>query len=454
MMQSGRILVVDDNKNALSALKMLLQIDYELVVTLANPNLVLAELEKDDFDIVLLDMNFSAGINTGNEGLYWLCEIKKKSPTTEVVMITAYGDVELAVKALKNGAADFILKPWENEKLLATLQAALKLRRSNIQVEVLKQREQILKNGLNQEQRHILGSSPGILSMMQTIAKVAKTDANVLITGENGTGKELVAMEIHRRSERNNELLVSVDMGAIPETLFESELFGHKKGAFTDAREDRMGKFQLAHKGTLFLDEIGNLPFTLQSKLLTTLQSRTVIPIGSNQPVPIDIRLICATNCDVEQLVEQQKFREDLLYRINTICIEVPPLRERGGDIELLAQFFLAYFEKKYRKPSLKISSQALRKLAEYPWPGNVRELQHTIEKAVILSDSGNLKPDDFIFKSAGKYTGANFLTLEEMEKYMIETAIDRHKGKHSAVAHQLGISRQTLYNKIKRYDL
>jgi len=454
MMQSGRILVVDDNKNALSALKMLLQIDYEMVVTLANPNLVLAELDKDDFDIVLLDMNFSAGINTGNEGLYWLCEIKKKSPTTEVVMITAYGDVELAVKALKNGAADFILKPWENEKLLATLQAALKLRRSNIQVEELKQREQIIKKGLNQEQRHILGSSPGILSMMQTITKVAKTDANVLITGENGTGKELVAMEIHRRSERNNELLVSVDMGAIPETLFESELFGHKKGAFTDAREDRMGKFQLAHKGTLFLDEIGNLPFTLQSKLLTTLQSRTVIPIGSNQPVPIDIRLICATNCDVEQLVEQQKFREDLLYRINTICIEVPPLRERGGDIELLAQFFLAYFEKKYRKPSLKISSQALRKLAEYPWPGNVRELQHTIEKAVILSDSGNLKPDDFIFKSAGKLAGASFLTLEEMEKYMIETAIDRHKGKHSAVANQLGISRQTLYNKIKRYDL
>lgn len=454
MMQSGRILVVDDNKNALSALKMLLQIDYELVVTLANPNLVLAELDKDDFDIVLLDMNFSAGINTGNEGLYWLCEIKKKSPTTEVVMITAYGDVELAVKALKNGAADFILKPWENEKLLATLQAALKLRRSNVQVEELKQREQILKKGLNQEQRHILGSSPGILSMMQTIAKVAKTDANVLITGENGTGKELVAMEIHRRSERNNELLVSVDMGAIPETLFESELFGHKKGAFTDAREDRIGKFQLAHKGTLFLDEIGNLPFTLQSKLLTTLQSRTVIPIGSNQPVPIDIRLICATNCNLEQLVEQQKFREDLLYRINTICIEVPPLRERGGDIELISQFFLAYFEKKYRKPSLKISSQALRKLTEYPWPGNVRELQHTIEKAVILSDSGNLKPDDFIFKSTGKLTGASFLTLEEMEKYMIETAIDRHKGKHSAVADQLGISRQTLYNKIKRYDL
>jgi DNA-binding NtrC family response regulator len=453
-MQTGRILVVDDNKNALSALRMLLQLEFETVVTLANPNLILATLGKEDFDILLLDMNFSAGISTGNEGLYWLGEIKKTAPTTEVVMITAYGDVELAVKALKNGAADFILKPWENEKLLATLQATLKLRRSNIQVEELKQREQTLKRGLNQDQRHILGSSPGILNMMQTIAKVAKTDANVLITGENGTGKELVAYEIHRKSERNNELLVSVDMGAIPETLFESELFGHKKGAFTDAREDRMGKFQLAHKGTLFLDEIGNLPHTLQSKLLTALQSRTIVPIGSNQPVPIDIRLICATNCDLEQLVSQQRFREDLLYRINTIWIEVPPLRERGSDIESLAAFFLTYFEKKYRKPSLKISPQALRKLTDYPWPGNVRELQHTIEKAVILSDSGTLKPDDFVFKPAGKQAGANFLTLEEMEKHMIETALYKHKGKHTAVANQLGISRQTLYNKIKKYDL
>jgi DNA-binding NtrC family response regulator len=453
-MHNGKILVVDDNKNTLGALKMLLQLEFETVVALANPNLILSSLDKEDFDIVLLDMNFSAGINTGNEGLYWLGEIRKKSPTTEVVMITAYGDVELAVKALKNGAVDFILKPWENEKLLATLMATLKFRRSNIQVEELKQREQALKKGLNQEYRHILGSSQVILNMMQTIAKVAKTDANILITGENGTGKELVAHEIHRRSERHNELLVSVDMGAIPETLFESELFGHMKGSFTDAREDRMGKFHLAHKGTLFLDEIGNLTHTLQSKILTTLQSRTIVPIGSNQPVPIDIRLICATNCDLEELVAQQKFREDLLYRINTISIEVPPLRERGDDIELLANFFLNYFEKKYHKSELKISDQAMKKLAEYPWPGNVRELQHTIEKAVILNDSGTLLPDDFVFKSSGKLSGDNFLTLEEMEKYMIEKALDKHKGKHSAVADQLGISRQTLYNKIKRYDL
>jgi DNA-binding NtrC family response regulator len=453
-MQNGKILVVDDNKNALNALRMLLQLDFETVVTLASPNPIHSALEKEDFDIVLLDMNFSAGINTGNEGLYWLGEIKKSKPTTEVVLITAYGDVELAVRALKSGAADFVLKPWENEKLLATLHSTLKLRRSNVQVEELKQRERSLKRELNQEQRHILGSSTGIMNMMQTIAKVAKTDANVLITGENGTGKELVAREIHRRSERNNELLVSIDMGAIPETLFESELFGHKKGSFTDAHEDRTGKFQIAHKGTLFLDEIGNLPHPLQSKLLSVLQNRTIIPIGSNQPVPVDIRLICATNCDLDQLVMQQKFREDLLYRINTIWIEVPPLRERGADIEILAMFFLSYFVKKYRKPSLKISSQAMQKLKVYPWPGNVRELQHTIEKAVILSDSGTLTPEDFIFKSIGKSAVASFLTLEEMEKRMIETALDRLNGKHKAVAIQLGISRQTLYNKIKKYDL
>jgi DNA-binding NtrC family response regulator len=454
MMQSGKILIVDDNRSALSALKMLLQFEFETVVTIANPNQITAELRKNDFDVVLLDMNFSAGINTGNEGLFWLGEIKKIAPTTEVVMITAYGDVELAVKALKQGAADFILKPWENEKLLATLKSTLKLRKSNIKVEELTQREQTLKTELNQEQRLIIGSSPGVLRMMQMIAKVAKTDANVLITGENGTGKELVAREVHRKSDRNSELLITVDMGAIAETLFESELFGHKKGAFTDAREDRIGKFQLAHKGSLFLDEIGNLPLPLQSKLLAALQNRTIIPVGSNQPVAIDIRLISATNSNLEQLIAQQQFREDLLYRLNTIRIEVPPLRERGEDIELLATFFLKYFEKKYHKFSLKIGSQAINKLMKYCWPGNVRELQHTIEKAVILSDSDTLKPEDFVLKVPSRSAEANFFTIEEMEKQMIEVALDKHNGNLTAVANQLGISRQTLYNKIKRYDL
>jgi DNA-binding NtrC family response regulator len=453
-MQSGKILIVDDNKSALSALRMLLQLEFETVVTIANPNQIKVELGKDDFDVVLLDMNFSAGINSGNEGLFWLGEIKSAAPSIEVIMITAYGDVELAVKALKQGAADFILKPWENEKLLATIKSIFKLRRSNKQVEELKHREQTIKRELNQEQRPIVGSSQGIVHMLQMISKVAKTDANVLITGENGTGKELVAREIHRKSQRHRELLVTVDMGAIPDTLFESELFGHKRGAFTDAKEDRIGKFQLAHLGSLFLDEIGNLPLSLQSKLLAILQNHNITPVGSNQEVYIDIRLISATNSDLEQLVAQQKFREDLLYRINTIWIEVPPLRERGKDIELLAEYFLKYYEKKYRKSALKINTQAMHKLMKYPWPGNVRELQHMIEKAVILSDSGTFKPDDFIFKSGARMTTSNLLTLEEMEKQMIEAALDRYNGKHTSVANQLGISRQTLYNKIKLYDL
>jgi DNA-binding NtrC family response regulator len=433
---------------------MLLQLEFETVVTIGNPNQIKVELGRDDFDVVLLDMNFSAGINSGNEGLFWLGEIKSVAPSIEVIMITAYGDVELAVKALKQGAADFILKPWENEKLLATIKSIFKLRRSTRQVEELKQREQTIKRELNQEQRSIVGSSPRIVHMMQMISKVARTNANVLITGENGTGKELVAREIHRNSERNRELLVTLDMGSIPETLFESELFGHKKGAFTDAKEDRIGKFQLAHLGSLFLDEIGNLPLFLQSKILAILQNHIITPVGSNQEIHIDIRLISATNSDLEQLVAQQKFREDLLYRINTIWIEVPPLRERGKDIELLAGYFLQYYEKKYRKTSLKISTQAMHKLMKYPWPGNVRELQHMIEKAVILGDSDTFKPDDFIFKSGPRMASSNLLTLEEMEKQMIEAAMDRYNGKHTAVASQLGISRQTLYNKIKHYDL
>lgn len=453
-MSPGKILVVDDNKNALSALKMLLQMEFDTVVTLANPNLIQGALTKEAFDVVLLDMNFSAGINTGNEGLFWLEEIRKMAPSIEVVMITAYGDVDLAVRALKKGASDFILKPWENEKLLATLQSALKLRRSNQKVEELKQREELLKQNFNSGSRSMIGSSSGMQKMMQTIIKVAKTDANVLITGENGTGKELVAQEIHKRSLRQHELLISVDMGTIPETLFESELFGHKKGAFTDAREDRVGKFELAHNGTLFLDEIGNLPLALQTKLLTVLQNRTVMPVGSNKLVPIDIRLICATNCNLEQMVSQQKFREDLLYRVNTILIEVPPLRERGNDIEILANYYVSLFERKYRKPTHTIHRSALKKLMDYPWPGNVRELQHTMEKAVILSDSGELKPEDFVFKSPARSPDSGAYTLEEMEKHMIEAAMVKHNGNLSSVAQELDISRQTLYNKLKRYDL
>lgn len=452
-MSEGNLLIVDDNQSVLRALKLFLQFEFETVETLGSPTQLSFVLKKGSFDVVLLDMNFSAGVNTGNEGLFWLDEIKKIDPNIEVVMFTAYGDVELAVKALKRGAADFVLKPWENEKLLATLKSALRLRKSGQEVQNLKSREASMKQEMNRERTLFIGSSPAMNQVMSMIAKVAKTEANILITGENGTGKELIAREIHRQSERASELLVSVDMGAIPETLFESELFGHKKGAFTDAREDRVGKFQLANKGTLFLDEIGNLPLPMQSKLLSVLQNREVIPIGSNQRIPIDIRLLSATNSVVDTLVKQKAFREDLLYRLNTIHIEVPPLRERGEDIELLTTYFLKIFEKKYRKTSLKISAQALKKMMKYHWPGNVRELQHTLEKAVILSDSGLLKPEDFSFRSGSSVHDEEPVTLEQAEKRLIEAALERYDGNFSLVAKQLGISRQTLYNKLKRYD-
>lgn len=452
-MVDGKLLIVDDNQSALSALKLFLQFEFQSVILLSNPGQIPSTLKKEVFDVVLLDMNFSAGVNTGNEGLYWLDEIKRLDPSIEVVMFTAYGDVELAVKALKLGAADFILKPWENEKLLATLKSALKLRKSRLEIDALKKRETSVKQEMSKGYPPLIGSSPAMMNVLYMVDKVAKTEANVLITGENGTGKELIASEIHRRSDRSSELLVTVDMGAITDTLFESELFGHVKGAFTDARQDRIGKFQLANKGTLFLDEIGNLPFAMQSKLLTVLQSRTVIPVGSNERIPIDIRLLSATNGDITQMIDSREFREDLLYRLNTIHIEVPPLRARGEDIELLATHFLKVFEKKYRKPALKISNPALRKLIKHAWPGNVRELQHTMEKAVILCDTDLLKPEDFIFRTGSANENEKDETLEQVEKRLIQSALSKYGDNLTQVAKQLGITRQTLYNKIKRYD-
>lgn len=444
---------MDDNKGALTALKLLLQHEFGEAVCLSNPNCIQAELQKQEFDVALLDMNFSAGLNTGNEGLYWLGEIKKAAPSTEVVMITAYGDVELAVKALKKGAVDFVLKPWDNEKLIATLKTALKLRQSHMKVKDLKSRESFLKGELNKNKTFI-ASSEAMQRVMRTVKKVAATDANVLITGENGTGKEMVAAEIHRLSSRSGELFLNVDMGAVPETLFESELFGHKKGAFTDAKEDRTGKFQLAHKGTLFLDEIGNVPLTLQPKLLVALESRTVFPIGSDRPVPVDIRLITATNANLDEMVRSGQFREDLLYRINTIRIELPPLREREEDIEALAGHFLRMYQQKYHKPGIKLGSQAIKKLRSYHWPGNVRELQHTMEKAVILAESDVLTPADLDLRAVTRTTGPELPSLSEMEKELIINALDRYQGNLSLVADKLGITRQTLYNKIKRYEL
>ncbi len=452
-MKSGKILIVDDNKSALSALNLLLQYEFEEVVCLSNPNLIKAELEKKDFDIALLDMNFSAGLNTGNEGLYWLSEMKKYSPGLEVVMITAYGDVELAVKALKLGAVDFVLKPWDNQKLVTTLKAALKLRQSHQKLKALQARETFLKGELQKGQELIAGSKV-MQKVLKMVEKVAATNANILISGENGTGKEVIARQIHRLSRRSNELLLSVDMGAIPETLFESELFGYTKGAFTDAKEDKAGKFQLADKGTLFLDEIGNVPMQLQSKLLVALESRTVFPLGSVKPVTVDIRLVAATNANLEKMVEEGHFRQDLLYRLNTITIELPPLREREEDIELLAGHFLRSFCEKYHKPGIRLGSQAIKKLSNYHWPGNVRELQHTMEKAVILTDSEVLMPSDFDLKAVNHSSGKDLPSLSTMEKDLIINALDRYEGNLSVIAEKLGITRQTLYNKMKRYEL
>lgn len=452
MKKEGKLLIADDNKSVLHALNLFLQFEFEYIVTITNPNRLLYELSQADFDVVLLDMNYSAGQNSGNEGLYWLHQIKEHKPDIEVVMFTAYGDIELAVNALKEGASDFVLKPWDNEKLTATLKAALRLRQSNHQLDELKQKEKALKQEINRHEKSIIGNSPAMQKVMEIIQKVARTDANILITGENGTGKELVAQEIHRLSARASELLIMVDLASLAETLFESELFGHKKGSFTNAYDDRTGKFALAHKGTLFLDEIGNLPLHMQSKLLTVLQTRTIIPVGANIPIPIDIRLICATNKNIQQMAENNLFRQDLLYRINTIHIELPPLRERTGDIELLVHYFLQYYGKKYDKNNLKINAPALDKLSKYAWYGNVRELQHAIEKAVILSEGNIIKPDDFYFNQNMGNNSIEATTIEEMEKKMILNAMKKNDQNISLAANHLGITRQTLYNKLKKY--
>lgn len=452
--KEGKILIADDNTSVLNALRLFLQFEFEKIATLTNPNRLLNELEQTDYDVVLLDMNYSAGQNTGNEGLYWLRQIKEKFPEIEVVMFTAYGDIELAVNALKIGAADFIQKPWDNEKLLATLKAALRLRKTNQELSELKLNQKALKVELNRNERALIGNSPAMQNVIQLIEKVAETNANVLITGENGTGKELVAKEIHRLSARNTELLVTVDMGSLAETLFESELFGHKKGAFTNAYDDRTGKFVLANKGTLFLDEIGNIPMHLQAKLLTVLQSRTIIPVGANKEIPIDIRLICATNKNIEQMVADNHFRQDLLYRINTIHIEVPPLRERANDIELLAHYFVQHYGTKYGKPEARLNEAAVEKLKKHPWYGNVRELQHAIEKAIILCNGNTIKADDFYFRQTAGSTSIDLVTIEEMEKKMILHAMNKYGQNMSAAAQHLGVTRQTMYNKLKKYGI
>ncbi len=453
-MIKGNILVVDDNKSVLTALEMFLQTEFEQVYTLNNPKNLISTLQQNNIDVVLLDMNFKAGLNTGNEGIYWLKRINEDYPQIPVVLITAYGDVELAVKAVKEGAFDFVLKPWDNAKLISTLSAAYQLTNSKKENTKLKADSKNLKQVLNQQENHIIGQSPALKNVLSLVEKVAKTDANILITGENGTGKEVIAKEIHRLSNRNNELMISVDMGAVSESLFESELFGHVKGAFTDAKEDRPGKFETANKSSLFLDEIGNLSLSLQAKILAALQNRTITRIGSNTPIPIDIRLISATNNNLEEMVNEQTFREDLLYRINTIVIEIPPLRDRGNDVVLLGNFFLNRYANKYNKPGLKLSDSAAQKLKEYHWPGNVRELQHCMERAVILAEGNELDTNCFLLNSTNKSLNFNGQTIEEMEKQMIASNIEKEGGNMSNVAKNLGITRQTLYNKLKKYQL
>jgi len=451
----GNILIVDDNSSVLIALEMLLQNDFDNILTLRNPNSLPSVIKQNNIDVILLDMNFTAGVNTGNEGLFWLKQIQDIDPAISVVMITAYGDVELAVTAVKQGAFDFILKPWDNNKLKTTLNAALKLRKSKIETEHYRSTADRLKQELNISNQKFIGQSRVIKDVLATIKKVAATDANILITGENGTGKELIAREIHNLSKRSNEVMVSVDMGAISETLFESELFGHMKGAFTDAKENRAGKIETANHGTLFLDEIANLSMPLQAKMLVALQNRTITRIGSNTPISVDIRLISATNRNIEAMIENGQFREDLLYRINTITVEIPPLRERENDILLIAEFYLQKYSNKYGKHGLKISKSGQSKLLKYNWPGNVRELQHCIEKAVILSDNNVLNEDSFNFNNKqAKQTDLQNLTIDEMEKEMIVANIEKEQGNMSAVAKKLGITRQTLYNKMKKYGI
>lgn len=449
-MQAGTVLIVDDNKSVLTSLELLLEDEFERVETASNPNRILSVLDTMPVDLVILDMNFSAGVNTGNEGLFWLRRIQEIVPGLPVIMLTAYGDVELAVKALKSGAADFVLKPWDNDVLLDKIHTALQA-----------VAEELNKQGIGKntaprptEPAMIIGHSPVMMKLIKVVTKVAKTDANVLITGENGTGKEMLAREIHRLSLRSRREMINVDMGAVSESLFESELFGHEKGAFTDARESRPGKFEAASGSTLFLDEIGNLPVALQAKLLAVLQNREITRLGSNRKIPVDIRLIAATNRNLPEMVARSSFREDLFYRINTIQIEIPPLRSRREDIPLFIDYFLKKYIALYKRTRLTLHPQAAAKLEAYDWPGNIRELQHTIEKAVILAEKNMIRAGDLFIRPGKAVSFTEVPNLSDVERQAIEAAITQNDGNLTAAAEQLGVSRQTLYNKLKRFNL
>lgn len=443
-MQTSTILIVDDNKSVLTSLELLLEREFEKIETVSDPNQIFPILEEQVIDLVILDMNFSVGFNTGNEGLFWLQRIHEMKPELPVIMLTAYGDIDLAVKSLKSGAADFVLKPWNNDNLIKKIQATLQETRHRLPATPTKGPS---------EPAMIIGHSPAMMKIIKLVTKVAKTDANILIYGENGTGKEILAREIHRLSLRSRHELFHVDMGAISESLFESELFGHEKGAFTDARESRIGKFEAASGSTLFLDEISNLSVGLQAKLLVALQNREITRLGSNKKIPIDIRLIAATNRNLHEMVKQTRFREDLFYRINTIQIEIPPLRHRKEDIAAFAEYFLKKYASLYKRPGLTLHSKTLDKLENHHWPGNIRELQYTMEKAVILAEKDVIRPSEVSMHSDNTFSSDKVPHLKEVERKAILTAISQNAGNLTATAEQLGISRQTLYNKLTRFN-
>jgi DNA-binding NtrC family response regulator len=456
MKKDGHILIVDDNEELLVAFRFYLGSYVERIETLKNPNLIPSELEKKQYDLILLDMNFGGGRSSGNEGLFWLRRILDSDPDATVLMITAYGDIDLAVKSLKEGAHDFIDKSWDEKKILATILSSLKFRRAKEENMRLKKQNIQLSSQLYGSSDYCKCQSRAMRKVYEIVEKVAKTQANILILGESGTGKELLAREIHKMSSRKNEIFVKVDLGSIPETLFESELFGHKAGAFTDAKTDREGRFEVANGGTLFLDEIGNLNLSLQSKLLSALQNKEVFRVGSSKPLKIDVRMICATNMSLENMVREKQFREDLFYRINSIQIDIPPLRERKEDIPLLAQFYFHRFVKHYNKPNLKLGNRSIDSLVKYEWPGNIRELSHVIEKGVILTDGDEILHSDFFpnLKDKPKQLISDNFSIEEHEKVLIAKALEYYRWNLTITAEKLGINRSTLYAKIGRYGL
>ncbi|WP_336517789.1 sigma-54 dependent transcriptional regulator [Pollutibacter soli] len=450
-MKNASILVVDDDPDVLTAVRLLLKTEVKQVVTEKNPGNLKDHLTSQQFDIVLLDMNFNSSINTGNEGLFWLKEIKKMKNAPEVIMITAYGHIDLAVRSLKEGAADFVVKPWQNEKLIGTISEILGKKGKGGGSTAKISNDSIIG-------KELLGQSEVMQDIFYKIEKIAPTDANILILGENGTGKDLVAKAIHQHSLRAAKPYVKVDVGALTDSLFESELFGHKKGAFTDAREDRAGRFEAANGGTLFLDEIGNISLHQQAKLLSVLQNRQVTRLGTNQPIPIDIRLICATNVPINELANESRFRKDLIYRINTVEIVIPPLRKREDDILLLSQHFMKIYCNKYLKQELQFDQKALEKLASYHYPGNVRELQYSIERAVIMAESNVLQAKDIIFSPIESSVVPEFepreLNLSAVEKTTILRVIEKHHGNITRAARELGLTRTALYRRISKYDI